>query len=162
MIATGVGYGVSGAFGYDLPTEIIDLTKPRLECKLDNDDGTLNKISKREYSVGGLISNNPIICGGYKSGSNYPRSCYNVKTKSMTFPMLEKRMSAGSIVLNSTTLWVVGGTPYVHPVSSTEFCNYQRAFCSRSKNASEDKITLHGLLQPVYDFSDWRKSRSLF
>ena len=63
MIATGVGYGVSGAFGYDLPTEIIDLTKPRLECKLDNDDGTLNKISKREYSVGGLISNNPIICG---------------------------------------------------------------------------------------------------
>ena len=120
MIATGVGYGVSGAFGYDLPTEIIDLTNPRLECKLDNDDGTLNKISKKEYSVGGLISNNPIICGGYKS-SNYFRSCYNAKTKSMTFPMLEKRMGAGSIVLNSTTLWVVGGTPYVHPVSSTEF-----------------------------------------
>ena len=41
----------------------------------------------------------------------------------MTFPMLEKRMGAGSIVLNSTTLWVVGGTPSVgvDPVSSTEF-----------------------------------------
>ena len=86
-------------------TEIIDLIDPRLKCDL------LTDTRLQWASVGGLVSNLPLICGGETddgfgntivSNECYPKTSLAGKV----FDMDENRRYAASVVLTNDTLWV--------------------------------------------------------
>ena len=100
--------------------EVIDLTDTNVTCKTTYRDLE----PEREYAVGGLINETPIICGG----RNYPEyydSCiifgiyHNIWTKTL-IKMNEPRSVAASVVLNETTLWILGGLAGRRRLKSTE------------------------------------------
>ena len=78
---------------------------PRLKCDL------LTDTRLQWASVGGLVSNLPLICGGetddgfgIKIASN---ECYpKTSILGRVFDMDENRRYAASVVLNNDTLWV--------------------------------------------------------
>ena len=73
--------------------EIIDL----VNTKIKNELPAIADVPQTYGSVGGLLQGKPIICG--QTSKN----------------MLKKRDAAASVVLNPTTLWVVGGAvSYTH------------------------------------------------
>ena len=69
--------------------------------------------SMRESTVGGLLGTTPIICGGFDDREIDQDSCFTYNQQSTqwtkTHTMTTKRYSAGSVQLNATTLWIVGG-----------------------------------------------------
>ena len=98
-------------------TEVIDLD-PSSTC---NSFGDLDIY--REYSVGGLLGNTPIVCGG--SSSSIRQSCL-IFGQPQTITMTEPRYFAASVVLNTTTMWVMGGYGNGY-LSSTEFITTEKA-----------------------------------
>ena len=100
-------------------TEVLDLANPSLTC---NSFGDLD--TSREYSVGGLLDNTPIVCGG--ESSSIRQSCL-IFGQSQTVTMTEPRFSAASVVLNTTTMWVIGGYGSSNWLSSTEFITLEKA-----------------------------------
>ena len=65
----------------------------------------------RDAAVGGLLGSTPIICGGFDHREVDQDSCisYNQSQWIKTHTMTTKRYSSGSVQLNATTLWIVGG-----------------------------------------------------
>ena len=63
----------------------------------------------REYHVGQKLDNDFIICGGQvKSGIK--DDCIVIGNHGMkSFPMVQGRVSASSVKLNDTTMWITGG-----------------------------------------------------
>ena len=91
--------------------------------------------SERISSVGGLVNETPIVCGGYISaggcGRNYPEnydSCIIFGQTKTSIKMSEPRIGAASVVLNETTLWIMGGwNDGYSPTSSTELITLDSA-----------------------------------
>lgn len=76
--------------------------------------------SESRYAVGGLINETPIICGGKDSCILFGQTKTYIK-------MQEKRSTAISVVLNETTLWILGGWNDSGTVSSTELITLDAA-----------------------------------
>ena len=100
-------------------TEVIDLANPSLTCNSFGELGT-----EQAYSVGGLLENTPIVCGG--SHSSIRQSCL-IFGQSQTMTMTEPRRYAVSVVLNTTTMWVMGGQDDSNYLSSTELITLEKA-----------------------------------
>ena len=69
-------------------------------------------------AVGGLLKNQPLICGGTADmrpnfTDEYP-TCQILGHPNNSFQSLEIRFYASSIVLNQTKLWITGGRKDVH------------------------------------------------
>ena len=97
--------------------EVIDLMDSTLKNEIYRDEK-----SKRVGSTGGLINNQPIICGGFGGPFDdyHQGSTYTVRGQSKdSYQMLEKRSCSSSVVLNQTNLWVTGGSEKT--IGSTEF-----------------------------------------
>ena len=72
----------------------------------------------RSYAAGGLIDNTPIVCGGvdvqvnqfgqYKFG-DYIGECVLIG-KSKKFPMVSKRYTHTAVNLDSSRIWILGGS----------------------------------------------------
>ena len=95
--------------------EIIDLTDTTFKYSFNEE--RLEKTA--QFSLfGGLLQNHPFI-GGLVNGPETPlQNCIIIKQpKKTTYPLLEPRNYASSIVLNQKTLWLTGGIGK----SSTEF-----------------------------------------
>ena len=95
-------------------TEVIDLTDSSLKCT--SAFGELE--SQRIRAMGGIINETPVICGGYKKYKNEGDEDFNYEDHdscvifgdSKTFiKMNKKRTSAFSLILNETTLLIMGG-----------------------------------------------------
>ena len=81
----------------------------------------LEDIPARAGSVGALMNDMPLICGGVKIGDYY-EDCIFFGNSSKTLRMVEGRIFASSVVLNETTLWVTGGIgDFGQSLYSTEF-----------------------------------------
>ena len=68
-------------------TEVIDLVNPSLKCNL------LADVPARAGSVGGLLKNQPLICGGARVGDYY-QDCIFIGQPKKKIKMLEKRVFA--------------------------------------------------------------------
>ena len=101
-------------------TEVIDVANNSLTC---NSFGELE--TSRTLSMGGLLENIPIVCGG--STTSVMQSCL-IFGQSQTVTMTSKRYGASSVVLNTTTMWFMGGksasTTYL---SSSEFITLENS-----------------------------------
>ena len=95
---------VIGGGRYQKQTEVMDLTDTNITCKTTYRDLE----SQREYAVGGLINETPIVCGG-RNLPEYYDSCITFGQTKTSIKMNEPRSSAASVVLNETTLWIMGG-----------------------------------------------------
>ena len=95
---------VIGGGPYQKQTEVMDLTDTNITCKTTYRDLE----SQREYAVGGLINETPIVCGG-RNLPEYYDSCITFGQTKTSIKMNEPRSSAASVVLNETTLWIMGG-----------------------------------------------------
>ena len=92
--------------------EIVDLLNPRAKYKLL----VINNVPRVNLATGGLLQKSPIICGGLDIifEHNYPteytfRDGTVIGQPEKKIKMQEKRKGAASVVLDQTTLWVVGG-----------------------------------------------------
>ena len=56
-------------------TEIIDLANPNRKCNI------LDDIPARAGAVGGILQNQPLICGGVKIGDYYEGNTLNVEIR---------------------------------------------------------------------------------
>ena len=99
--------GVDIKFKHGLEAEIIDLKSADSKCHpLINS----HNLTITNGAVGGIIEGTPIICGGRNLNGYGEQDCTLLKKEgNVKFKMLEKRMSFSSVILNKTTLWVVGG-----------------------------------------------------
>ena len=87
--------------------------------------------SLRNYAVGTMLGNAPILCGGYNL-SSYLDTCisYNQDSEwTQSHTMVNKRQNAAGVKVNTTTFWILGGNNgtnhgndrLVLPLDSTEF-----------------------------------------
>ena len=90
---------------YQKQTEVIDLTDSSLTCT--SAFGELESV--RRYAMGGLINEAPILCGGRDSNNEVYDSCIVFSQTKTSIKMYEPRFLAASVVLNETTLWLLGG-----------------------------------------------------
>ena len=106
-------------------TEVIDLSDSSMRCT-----STFGKLkSERRHAMGGLINETPILCGGEDSNGDRYDSCLlfgktkttSIKMKGPYIHSTGKRTEAASVVLNDTTLWLLGGLNYRGRLSTTEF-----------------------------------------
>ena len=79
--------------------EIVDLLNPSAKYQV-----LANNVPRHDWATGGLLQNSPIICGGYKS-----KDCVVIGQPQLEMKMIEKRAGAASVVLDQSTLWIVGG-----------------------------------------------------
>ena len=111
-------------------TEVIDVSNNSLTC---NSFGELE--TGRSHSVGGLLENTPIVCGG--TSTSIMQSCL-IFGQSQTVTMTSKRYGAASVVLNTTTMWVMGGrdgsSSYDY-ISSSEFISLKNSVPGPSINS---------------------------
>ena len=92
--------------------EIIDLLNPAFKCKW-NDERTA-----RIGSIGGLLQNQLLICGGQYHNSNNGI----ILQSNEELQLIDRRTFASSVVLNETRLWVCGGQDQEYnPMNSSEF-----------------------------------------
>ena len=85
-------------------TDVIDLTDPSLICT--SVFGELESV--RTNFIGGLINETPILCGGVNQ-KTYD-SCIVFDQTKTSIKLNEPRSRAASVVLNETTLWIMGGS----------------------------------------------------
>ena len=97
--------------------EIVNLINPMANYELLDVDN----VPKVDGATGGLLQKSPIVCGGIDNNLDYPQECVVIGQPDKKIKMLEKRSDAASVVLNKTTLWVVGGNDGKNALSSTEF-----------------------------------------
>ena len=97
--------------------EIIDLIDPKFKHEFEDER------TARYISVGGLLENQLLICGGWDAISNdHFQDCIflgqqTYGSTSTNLQMLEERIEAASVVLNQKILWITGG----YLKNSTEF-----------------------------------------
>ena len=96
-------------------TEIVDVSDPARSCSLED-------ISHRLGSVGGLLETAPVICGGMGGGvgSGFRNDCLLYGT-SKVITMNTKRFESSSVTINSTMIWVLGGLNSGNELDSSEF-----------------------------------------
>ena len=99
-------------------TEVIDMETPSLTCQ------SFGTITTRPRAVGGLLQEKPIVCGGLSYSIR--QSCH-IFGESQTVTMTQARYYAASVVLNSTTMWVIGGYSGSSAVLSTEFITLEKS-----------------------------------
>ena len=82
--------------------EIVDLINPNFALKWNDDRAA------RSGSIGGILQNQPFICGGYDS---HLKNVNNgiILGSNQEIPLIKGRRYASSIVLNETRLLVTGG-----------------------------------------------------
>ena len=112
---------------------MFDPSNPDMKCT----EFPKDKIDNRFASTGNLIDNIPTICGGYLfigfngkfiNGKKYLKTCSALGNPKMTMEMLESRTYATSVLLNSTTLWVIGGyNEWDIVLNSTEFVTWGKS-----------------------------------
>ena len=68
-------------------------------------------LAVRWGSVGGFISNFPVLCGGQDEYGPWA-DCEVVGNQNKHIMMSERRASASGVVLNKTTLWIVGNSNF--------------------------------------------------
>ena len=81
-------------------------------------------VPERRGSVGGVLDDKAIICGGWADDIHYTKDCYVIGHPTKTKTMLQNRSNAASVVLNDESgskLWIVGGEDDKQFLSSTEF-----------------------------------------
>ena len=105
-------------------TEVTDLANSNVSCDTFGELETA-----RISSVGGVLENTPIVCGGIDSLIR--QSCL-IFGQSQSVTMTEPRYGAASIVLNTTTMWVVGGWDGSNFLSSSEFITLENAVAGPS------------------------------
>ena len=103
-------------------TEVLDfsnsnLTKPSF--------GVIPEV--RRYAVGAYLNDQPILCGGndgdYRNAYDTCLTFHNSKW-SQTHKLTTTRSEAASVLLNETTLWILGGFGNIFNLDSTEFINF--------------------------------------
>jgi hypothetical protein len=110
--------------------EIIDLSDPTNGCQPSS--FLEYPIDKVRSASGGLLTNNnnALICGGKGKGTEKLDHCFSINENGLTATakLSQARSLASSVVLNSTTLWLTGGsidgtgrTKSVGRTKSTEF-----------------------------------------
>ena len=80
--------------------------------------------SPRLGAVGAMFGNTPIICSGKDNINNHFDSCISFKNSqwSLSHSMNKKRFYPAGVQINSTTLWILGGTfTILNNLDSTEF-----------------------------------------
>ena len=102
--------------------EVIDLADSNITCT-----SSFGKLEpERRWPVGGLIRNTPILCGGQDLNEKVYDTCIRFGQNQTSFiKMNEKRFRSASVILNETTLWIMGGSTetYNDLLISTEFIN---------------------------------------
>ena len=78
--------------------------------------------SQQEGAVGGMFGKAPILCGGF-DGSSQLDSCISYQNSqwSQSHSMNENRKFSAMVQINSTTLWILGGSSFPSFLDSTEF-----------------------------------------
>ena len=117
--------------------EIINLVNPNIPNQLPAVD--VPKID--DGSVGGLLQGKTIICGGIKNGVSQQKY-FVIGQPSKN--MLQKRSCASSVVLNPSTLWVVGGDSDNEILSSTELITLEKPLAKGTELPF--KIKGHGMV----------------
>ena len=90
--------------------EIIDLLNPKFKCKFFHEKANLLG------HVGGIISNQPVICGGFNATTYEPetKKCIIIGNPDKNLDMLQLRQHPPSgLVIDShkfipTKIWIVG------------------------------------------------------
>ena len=103
-------------------TEVIDLADSNMKCT--SSYGKLE--AERQWPVGGLIRNTPILCGGKDLNEKVYDTCIRfAQNQTSSIKMNEKRFRSASVILNETTFWIMGGSTetYNDLLISTEFIN---------------------------------------
>ncbi len=138
MMFGGKPSGHSLTTGLDLSKpEVIDFRYP--QTLANQESTTLQFVEAFELggrilsrASGGLFMGcNPIVCGGQVDGTGNPNTdgstsnCYQPGSHTPVATLATARMSAASLMLNATTLWITGGVTDSHNdavvLQSTEF-----------------------------------------
>ena len=124
--------------------EIIDLINVEFRYEL------LDKRATRHNAVGGILQNEPIMCGGnYLYG--FTKEIIVVgKPEIQPFLSNNQRVRASSIVLNNTTLWITGGTnPLRGTINSTttEFITLGRQYHPDEFPKIPFNLSAHSMIQ---------------
>ena len=80
---------------------------------------------ERQDAVGAFLNDQPIICGGADGNyRNTYETCLTFQNSrwSQTHKLTTRRWGAASVLLNETTLWILGGYGNGY-LDSTEFIN---------------------------------------
>jgi hypothetical protein len=101
-------------------SEVIDLEDASNICRM------LVEYPIHVYgAVGGLLNQgDPLVCGGWGPITNV---CYVVNQPGQSSEMLEKRRDSASLTLNSTHLWITGGTNDNGNLQTSEFVSIGQA-----------------------------------
>ena len=84
--------------------EIIDLINPAFQYKWND------VRAARVGSIGGILQNQPLICGGSDPDVIFTNSNNGIILRSnKELQLIKRRRFASSVVLNDTRLWVCGG-----------------------------------------------------
>ena len=87
-------------------TEVIDLAdSSNMTCT----SAFWDLESERNGAIGGLINGTPILCGGEDSSNKRYGSCIVFGLTKTFIELKERRSYAASVMLNETTLWIMGG-----------------------------------------------------
>ena len=87
------------------PLEIIDLINTKLEP-----DIVVDESGSRIVATGGILKNQPLICGGCESDNSSTSNVSIIGMPNHCFKMMIPRRNASSVVLNESKIWVTGGT----------------------------------------------------
>ena len=95
--------------------EIVDLINPNFALKWNDDRAA------RIGSIGGILQNQPLICGGYDSNWKNVNNGI-ILGSNQEIPLINGIWFASSIILNETRLMVTGGRDENEkPLNSSEF-----------------------------------------
>ena len=99
----------------------------------------------RYISVGGLLQNQLMICGGWDAiSSDHFQDCIFLGQSYITnLEMLEERIEAASVVLNQKMLWITGG----YLKNSTEFISLEQQSAVQGPDLPFSGIFGHEMLQ---------------
>ena len=85
--------------------EIIDLINTELKTEVVVDENGL----RGGAATGGILWNQPVICGGYDSDGNTKPNVSIIGAPKNCFEVMIPRKFSSSAVLNKLKLWVTGG-----------------------------------------------------
>ena len=95
--------------------ELIDLSGKNDLCKS-------KQPFERWAAVGGVLNNSIIICGGKSNIGGRHQNCtlLDDSDKPFEIKMQEKRYGAASVVINDSSIWIVGGNNGENDLNSSE------------------------------------------
>ena len=85
--------------------EIIDLINTELKTEVVVDENGL----RGGAATGGILWNQPVICGGYDSDGNTKPNVSIIGAPKNCFEVMIPRKFSSSVVLNKSKIWVTGG-----------------------------------------------------